>query len=234
MARLPRYFVSGQPQHVILRGNNRQVIFAAEDDYQFFRDCLVEAAQRFGLAVHAYVWMTNHVHLLATPNDAASLPKTLQSAGRRYVQYFNFTYHRSGTLWEGRYRATVIDSEPYLLTCMRYIEQNPVRAGMVKRPEAYRWSSYAGNALGKAGFDYDWLIPHSLYEALGRDGESRRRAYRALFRCAVPESDMTAIRESTHKGWALGDGRFRAKIEKLGQRRAAPLPRGRPGKEESH
>lgn len=124
----------------------------------------------------------------------------------------------------------MIDSEPYLLTCMRYIEQNPVRAGIVKRPEAYRWSSYAANALGRAGFDCDWLIAHSLYEALGRDGESRSRAYRALFRFAVPESDVTAIRESTHKGWALGDSRFRAEIEKLGQRRAAPLPRGRPRK----
>ena len=131
MARLPRYFVPGQPQHIILRGNNRQAIFSAEQDYLFFRDCLVEAARRFGLGVHAYVSMTHHVHLLATPNDVASIPKTLQSAGRRYVQYFNGTYGLSGTLWEGRYRATVIDSEPYLLTCMRYIEENPVRAGMV-------------------------------------------------------------------------------------------------------
>ena len=134
VACLPRYFVPGQPQHIILRGNNRQAIFAAEQ--LFFRDCLVEAAQRFGLGVHAYVWMTHHVHLLATPNDVASLPKTLQSAGWRYVQYFNVTYRRSGTLWEGRYRATVIDSEPYLLTCMRYIEENPVRAGMVVNPGA--------------------------------------------------------------------------------------------------
>ena len=136
VARLPRYFVPGQPQHIILRGNNRQAIFTAEQDYLFFRNCLVEAAQRFGLAVHAYVWMTHHVHLLATPNDVASLPKTLQSAGRRYVQYFNVTYGRSGTLWEGRYRATVIDSEPYLLTCMRYVEENPVRAGRVVNPGA--------------------------------------------------------------------------------------------------
>ena len=136
MARLPRYFVPGQPQHLILRGNNRQAIFAAEQDYLFFRDCLVEAARRFGLGVHAYVSMTHHVHLLATPSDVASTPKTLQSAGRRYVQYFNGTYGRSGTLWEGRYRATVIDSEPYLLTCMRYVEENPVRAGMMVNPGA--------------------------------------------------------------------------------------------------
>jgi putative transposase len=117
MARLPRYFIPGCPQHIILRGNNRQAIFAADADLRFWRDCLVEAAARFGLAIHAYVWMTNHVHLLASPGDAHSLPKTLQSAGRRYVQYFNSTYGRTGTLFEGRYRATVVDSERYLLTC---------------------------------------------------------------------------------------------------------------------
>ena len=136
MARLPRYFVRGQPQHIILRGNNHQAIFAAEQDYLFFRDSLVEAAQRFGLGVHAYVWMTHHVHLLATPNDVASLPKTPQSVGRRYVQYFNVSYGRSGTLWDGRYRATVIDSAPYLLTRMRYVEENPVRVAMVVNPGA--------------------------------------------------------------------------------------------------
>lgn len=232
MARLPRYVVPGQPQHVILRGNNRQSIFATDTDYEFFQDCLVEAAQRFGLAVHAYVWMTNHVHLLATPTDAASLPKTLQSAGRRYVQHFNFIRRRSGTLWEGRYRATIIDSERYLLTCMCYIEENPVRAGMVRRPGEYRWSSYRANALGKPGVDSDWLMPHPLYEALGRNPGSRRQAYRQLFRRPVIKTDLKAIRESTHKGWALGDERFRLEMERLGGRRTAPLARGRPRREE--
>lgn len=233
MARLPRYIVPGQPQHVILRGNNRQAIFAAETDYEFFRDCLVEAAQRFGLAVHAYVWMTNHVHLLATPTDAASLPKTLQSTGRRYVQHFNFAYRRSGTLWEGRYRATIIDSERYLLTCMRYVEENPVRARMVKHPGNYRWSSFRANALGKSGFDADWLMPHPLYEGLGPDPESRRHAYRRLFSRPMIHADRSAIRDGTNKGWALGDERFRLEMERLGGRRTAPLPRGRPGKEDT-
>lgn len=129
MARLPRYVIPGQPQHVIQRGNNRQVILAAEADYQFFRDALVEAADKHGLAIHAYVWMTNHIHLLATPANENSISKVFQAVGRKYVQYFNFTYKRSGTLWEGRYRSTVVDSEQYLLTLMRYIELNPVRAG---------------------------------------------------------------------------------------------------------
>ena len=137
MARLPRYVVPGQPQHIIQRGNNRQVIFAAEADFQFFRDALVDAAAKHGLAIHAYAWMTNHIHLLATPDSEDSISKAFQSVGRKYVQYFNFSYKRSGTLWEGRYRATVVDSERYLLTVMRYIELNPVRAGMAAHPRDY-------------------------------------------------------------------------------------------------
>ena len=127
MARLPRYFAKGVPQHVILRGNNRDVIFASDEDCEFFKEVLAEAARRYALAIHAYVLMTNHLHLLATPGTADSLPKTLQSLGRRYVQYFNYRYRRTGTLWEGRYRATVIETETYLFECMRYIELNPVR-----------------------------------------------------------------------------------------------------------
>jgi len=171
MARLPRYVIPGQPQHIIQRGNNRQIIFAAEADYQFFRDALVEAAAKRGLAIHAYVWMTNHVHLLATPEFDDSIGKTFQSVGRRYVQYFNYSYKRSGTLWEGRYRATVVDSERYLLTLMRYIELNPVRAGMVAAPQDYPWSSYRRNALGEGGPNADWLSSHEEYSSLGRDNK---------------------------------------------------------------
>lgn len=118
MARLARYFVEGQPQHLIQRGNNREPIFAADEDYRFYLECLQEAVERHGCAIHAYVLMTNHTHLLAIPGTESSLPKTMQSVGRRYVQYFNYTYSRTGTLWEGRYKATVVDSEPYLLTCV--------------------------------------------------------------------------------------------------------------------
>ena len=149
MARLPRYFVKGQPQHIIQRGNNRELIFVDDDDYRFYLECLQSAIKINKLSVHAYVLMTNHVHILASPEVETSISKTLQSVGRRYVQYFNYTYKRTGTLWEGRYKATVIDSDQYLLTCMRYIELNPVRADMVKQPNEYPWSSYAANAEGK-------------------------------------------------------------------------------------
>lgn len=231
MARLPRYVIPGQPQHIIQRGNNRQVIFAAEADYQFFRDSLVEAAGRFGLAIHAYVWMTNHIHLLATPTNTDSISKTFQSAGRKYVQYFNYTYRRSGTLWEGRYRATVVDSERYMLSLMRYIELNPVRAGMVGHPRDYPWSSHRRYAYGQIGPNLNWLIEPDQYLHLERGGEARQIAYRDLFKSDIDADDLTAIRHSTHKGWALGDERFKAMIEGLGERRAAPAARGRPRKQ---
>lgn len=232
MARLPRYVIPGQPQHIIQRGNNRQAIFAADADYQFFRDALVDAAAAHGLTIHAYVWMTNHVHLLATPAFEDSIGKTLQSIGRRYVQYFNHTYQRSGTLWEGRYRATVVDSERYLLTLMRYIELNPVRAGMVAVPQDYPWSSYRRNAMGRGGPNGGWLVPHEQYTRLGLDDASRRKAYRGLFAAAIDQADLTAIRDCTHKGWALGGDRFREEIEALGQRRAGSKGVGRPRKGE--
>jgi len=232
MARLPRYVIPGQPQHIIQRGNNRQLIFSAEADYQFFRDALVEAANKHGLAIHAYVWMTNHVHLLATPEFDDSISKTFQSVGRRYVQYFNYTYKRSGTLWEGRYRATVVDSERYLLTLMRYIELNPVRAGMVAMPQDYPWSSYRRNALVEGGPNADWLTPHEEYTRLGLDDMARQKAYQALFASAVDQGDLAEIRDCTHKGWALGSERFRDAIEALGQRRATSKGVGRPRKRE--
>ena len=228
MARLPRYTLPGQPQHVIQRGNNRQVIFTADADYQFFRDALVEAARKYGMVVHAYVWMTNHIHLLATPEQNNSISKVFQSVGRRYVQYFNYNYRRSGTLWEGRYRATVVDSERYLLSIMRYIELNPVRAGMVEHPRDYPWSSYRRNALGETGRNSDWLIPHEEYRNLGRDADERQGAYRLLFRRAISAQDLKEIRESTHKGWALGSERFKEQIEVLAGRRAVSKGVGRP------
>lgn len=229
MARLPRYFVAGQPLHVIQRGNNREPIFASEDDYLFYLECLKGAAQREGLVIHAYVLMTNDVHLLATPGTATSLSKTLQSVGRRYVQYFNYTYNRTGTLWEGRYKAALIDSEHYLLTCMRYIECNPVRADMVEHPGDYPWSSYPANAQGR---DDALITPHTLYRRLDRTDSERQSAYRQLFRGQIGKADIEAIREATNKAWVLGNERFRAKIETLTGRRTAPLPRGRPRREE--
>lgn len=230
MARLPRYVIPGQPQHIIQRGNNRQAIFAAEADYRFFRDALVEGARKHGLAIHAYVWMTNHVHLLATPEFHDSISKTVQSVGRRYVQYFNYTYRRSGTLWEGRYRSTVVDSEQYLLTLMRYIELNPVRADMATHPGDYPWSSYRRNALGGIGPEADFVVPHPEYLRLGQAMEERQNSYRQLFDTSIEINDLTQIRECTHKGWALGGTAFTEQIEALAQRRATSQGVGRPRK----
>ena len=227
MARLHRYSLPGVPQHVIQRGNNRQPIFAAEADYRAYLDWLKQAADQHGLAIHAYVLMTNHVHLLVTPEREESIGKALQSLGRRYVQYFNHTHGRTGTLWEGRYRATVVQAEDYLLTCSRYIELNPVRAGMVKSPAHYRYSSYRHNAQGRKD---PLLIEHEVYRRLGRTIAARCDAYRALFHGAVAEAALDEIREATNKGWALGHDRFRDRIEHLAARRAAPLPRGRPAR----
>ena len=223
MARLPRYVLPGQPQHVIQRGNNRGVTFFAAEDYTFYRKCLREAGDRHGCAVHAYVLMTNHVHLLLTPDTPSSIAKVMQSVGRRYVQYINYTYRRTGTLWEGRYKATLIDSEQYLLTCSHYIELNPVRAGIVAHPCDYPWSSYRAHAHGQS----DTLIrDHALYQALGETNSGRQEAYRELFKVQLDSVTVSLIRESTNKSWVLGSDRFREEIEAALQRRTRPLPRG--------
>ena len=174
MPRPPPYPLIGVPQHVIQRGNNRQPTFFTQDDFRFYRDCLKEAATNHHCEIHAYVLMTNHVHLLMTPRRTNALAKVIQSLCRRYVQYINSTYQRSGTLWEGRYKVSVIESERYLLMCSRYIELNPVRSGMVADPADYPWSSYPWHALSKS----DPLITdHSAYLALGRTNEERHEAY---------------------------------------------------------
>jgi len=227
MARQPRYTLPGYPQHVIQRGNNRQIIFAASADYRTFTRWLHEASEKYALAIHAYVLMTNHFHLLVTPHRQQSIGKVVQSLGRRYVQYFNFCYRRTGTLWEGRYRATLIDTDAYFLTCCRYIELNPVRANMVDDPAEYPWSSYRCLANGQ---DDALITPHTNYLQLGATAESRQRAYRNLFQQALEPRVLDTIREATHHGWALGSERFRAEVERHSQRRAQRLPKGRPRK----
>jgi len=223
MARLPRFVLPGHPQHVIQRGNNRDVIFCADEDYRFFLETLGDCCTRFGCEVHSYVLMTNHVHLLMTPQAEDSLSRMMQSLGRKYVQYFNHQYARTGTLWEGRYKATLLDTDGYLLTCYRYMELNPVRAGMVAGPGDYPWSAYRANALGEAD---ELVTSHPLYLALGRDEKQRQAGYRALFRSRVDDSEMAAIREATNKAWVLGNDQFRARIEELTARRASPSARG--------
>ncbi|HIG79427.1 MAG TPA: transposase [Cycloclasticus sp.] len=227
MARLPRYFVKNQPQHIIQRGNNREPIFAATEDYQFYLNCLKDASGEHQLKIHAYVLMTNHVHLLATPENENSLPKTMQSVGRRYVQYFNHAYKRTGTLWEGRYKATIIDSEVYLLTCMTYIEMNPVRAGMTKHPADYLWSSHGSNAMNAIDA---LLIQHEIYERLGKAQRQRQSIYKDLFKQALTSSELKGFRESTNKGWVLGNDKFKKKIAELSGRRANRKRLGRPKK----
>jgi putative transposase len=225
MARLPRFFVPGVPLHIIQRGNNRQKLFSQITDYNVYLDWLKEAAHIHECAIHAYVLMTNHVHLLVTPTHEESLPKTFQSLGRRYVQYFNATYERTGTLWEGRYRATLIESETYLLTCYRYIELNPVRAEIVRHPRDYRWSSYSYHADGQSN---PLLTPHALYQRLGNTATARQQAYRALFRHHLSGETLDSIREATNKAWVLGSDKFKDRLAKKLERRVAPLPRGRP------
>jgi putative transposase len=223
MARLPRFILPGQPQHVIQRGNNRNEIFCAEADYRFYLDKLQAAAAKHGCAIHAYVLMTNHVHLLMTPESEAAIGKTMQTLGRYYVQYYNHCYQRTGTLWEGRYKATLIDTETYLLTCMRYIELNPVRAGIVSHPSEYPWSSYRQTALGQAD---DAVTLHPLYGRLGRSDDERQSAYRQLFKARIADQTLAEIREATNKAWVLGNDRFKRKIEAQLERRAAPRPKG--------
>ena len=225
MARLPRYAIKNQPQHVIQRGRDGTQIFFEEQDYQYFHDCLEAAAYNYRLKIHAYVLMPNHVHILATPGNTDSISRTTQSIGRNYVQYINECFDTSGTLWEGRYRATVIDSKTYLLTCSRYIELNPVRGGLVKKPRDYRWSSYAHNALGKTD---PMISAHGEYLKLGNTDKERARAYRALFRQKLSSQTVRTITETALKGWVLGDAKFARKIEKLSGRRAFQLPKGRP------
>jgi putative transposase len=227
MARLGRYFVRDQPLHVIQRGSNRAPIFFRDDDYTRYGEWLASAAAKYGCAVHAYVLMTNHVHLLVTPESADSLPRMMQSLGRRYVRHINAVRRRTGTLWDGRYRAAPIDGAAYFLACCRYIELNPVRAGLVAHPRAYPWSSWHAHALGAVD---DSAADHPLYRALGRTAAARRREYRALFRPALDPGFVDALRAATNGGWALGDAPFKRRIAKAAGRRAAPLPQGRPPK----
>jgi putative transposase len=223
MARLARYFLPDQPLHLIQRGNNRSAIFFAPHDYALFRLWLGEAAAAHACAIHAYVLMTNHFHLVATPSRADSLPRMMQSLGRRYVQHVNRTQRRTGTLWEGRCRATPVDAEAYFFACCHYVEDNPVRARMVAAPADYVWSSYRRNTLEAAD---PLVVEHKPYTALGADAAARREAYRALFR-PLDEAALTVIRAATNKGWALGGDNFRARVTAQTGRRAERLPAGR-------
>jgi putative transposase len=227
MARLARLTLPGYPHHIIQRGNNRQAIFAEPADYAALLGLLEESARKFGVAVHSYVLMSNHFHLLATPESAEAIPLAMQAVGRSYVRYFNRRQQRTGTLWEGRYKSTLIQTEKYLLTCMAYIDLNPVRAGMAAHPGDYPWSSYAHYA----GLRHDKLVtPHPLYWELGNTPFAREAAYGALVSAGVSEDKQRALTDSTIRGWALGDPAYVEDLQKRTERRVSLGKAGRPPK----
>ena len=217
MPRRPRILLPDYPLHIVQRGINREPCFFAEEDYQCYLHWLEEAARDCGCAIHAYVLMTNHVHLLLTPTVSGAPVRLMQSLGRRYVQYVNRQYRRTGSLWEGRYKSSVVQVESYLLACMRYIELNPVRAAMVADPGGYRWSSYRANALAQPD---GWLTPHPLYLGLDIEPASRCHVYRALFRPQLDDDAASDVREALKLGMPLGSERFAETIcARLGIRR---------------
>jgi len=225
MARLPRLFAPGIPAHITVRGNDRQDIFHCDADRYEFRSSLKSACERYGVTLHAYVFMTNHVHLLATGAEPGSIPKAIQNIGRRYVGYFNKRYARTGTLWEGRYRSTLVETDHYLLACHRYIDTNPVRAGIVTHPLDYPWSSHRryATALGD-----ELVTPHATVVALAESAERRALAYRRLFATPLDEELLHRIRHASNHGWALGSDEFCRRLERQGARRTRPLPCGFP------
>jgi putative transposase len=225
MARLPRLTLPGYPHHLIQRGNNRQAIFASTADYQYLLGLLVENAKKFEVAVHAYVLMENHFHLLATPETENGISLLMQAVGRSYVRYFNDLHGRTGSLWEGRYRSTLIETESYLLTCMAYLDLNPVRAGVVGRAQDYPWSSYAHYA----GLRSDKLVtPHPLVWRMGNTPFAREAAYAEWVLAGVSSHQQEALTQSALSGWALGSEKFVVELQKNTKRRVQKIAAGRP------
>ncbi len=225
MARLPRLTVTDYPHHVILRGNNRQDIFAGDADMRRMLKLLEEHSVVQGIDLHAYVLMSNHLHLLLTPRRERALPLMMQSVGRSYVRAFNLGQARTGTLWEGRYRSTLIQTERYLLTCMAYIDLNPVRAGMVNTPEDYPWSSHA-HYIGRE--QQGLITPHALYWEMGNTPFAREAAYANLVRAGISGQQQRDLTGATLRGWALGDAVFLDELQVQTPRRARPGKAGRP------
>ena len=227
MARLPRLSLAGHAHHVIQRGNNRQPIFGDAADRQTMLDLLDEHAKKLDVALHAYVLMDNHFHLLVTPASSEALPSLMQAVGRRYVRYFNDRTLRTGTLWEGRYRSTLVQSEAYLLTCMAYLDLNPVRAGMVQSPGEFPWSSH-GHYIGQRS---DKLVtPHPLAWELGNTPFAREAAYAKLVQGGLTAHQQVALTESVVHGWALGEEKFVADLQKTTARRLTKGKAGRPNR----
>lgn len=224
MARLARVHVAGVPEHIIQRGNNRQQCFASEEDFAAYVHWLKEYSDKFQVHIHAWVLMTNHVHLLCSAIDSKGISLLMQSVGRQYVRYFNRRYQRSGTLWEGRFKSCLVQEAHYVMAVYRYIEMNPVRAGMVTSPADYQWSSYRINALGKSSA---LCHPHPCYLALATTNVERLQAYRGLFG-EVDETNLSDIRSAVKSGMALGNERFKQELAGLTGRRQHKEKSGRP------
>lgn len=231
MARLPRLSFAGLPHHVIQRGHNGQAIFQRPADYQFMLDLLLEYARQFDVAVHAYVLLPNHFHLLLTPQTTTGLPSMLQAVGRRYVRYYNDAQSRTGTLWDGRYRCTVLQPELFLLPCMTYMDLNPVRAGLANVASVYPWSSH-GHYTGQR---VDRLVsPHAQFWGLGNTPFAREDAYAELVQAGTGSAQQQALTDATMKGWALGEPAFLEQLQKSTPRRLTKGQAGRPARSNTH
>ena len=225
MARLARLAVPGHPHHILQRGNNRQPIFSTASDRQIFLDLLHAACSKSAVALHAYVLMDNHFHLLATPEAVDSLPRMMQAVGRSYVRYYNNSQGRSGTLWEGRYKSVLIQADRYLIPCMVYIDLNPVRSGSVAQAGDYEWSSYCHYAGLRADKS---LTPHPIIWELGNTPFSREARYRELVQAGIAPQQQIALTQSVSSGWALGDLTFVSNMEEIAGRRLSRAQAGRP------
>ncbi|PWF41189.1 transposase [Massilia glaciei] len=227
MARLPRLVLPNQPHHVIQRGNDRQLIFRDDEDHQRFLAWLRESAKEFKVAIHAYVLMGNHLHLLASPSDQNGLAQMMQRVGRYYVPWFNHKHGRVGSLFQGRFKTSLVDAERYFLVCSRYIELNPVRARLVADPRDYPWSSYRHHA----GMQPDPLVTdHALFWALGNTPFQREAAYTELAGRALGAGELARINQAVLKGWPLGSDAFKQDLQQKMKRQVLPAKRGRPAK----
>ena len=225
MPRRARITLADVPHHIIQRGNNRSACFYTDDDYFQYLDWLEKYSLEYDCQVHAYVLMTNHVHLLVTPSTSDGLAKMMKCLGQRYVQYINRTYSRSGTLWVGRFKSCITREDKYVLSCYRYIELNPVRANMVEHPGEYFWSSYRANAQLEPN---KLISPHGAYLALGRNDEDRQKQYRELFKSELSSKLINELRSAINSNYALGTEQFKTEIEQALGRRASPGMPGRP------
>lgn len=227
MARLPRLTLPGYPHHVILRGNNRQTVFKDNADRQSFLELLVKHCQHEQVDLHAFVLMDNHLHLLVTPQADNALSKMMQHVGRDYVRYFNKRHIRTGTLWEGRFRSSLIQTDRYFLVCMAYIDLNPVRAGMVSQALDHPWSSHAHYVGARQD---KWLVAHDVYWALGNTPFAREKAYAEWVQSGIEEEKKHALTSSVLGGWALGEDAFTQSLQPMTGRRVRKAKAGRPFK----